>query len=302
MVRGWRGAAMCGVLWLASATAAAHPGATVQIRDVSAKIHEAPDDVDLRLRRADLYRRAEHFHDALADLRVVARLDPDRHELPLQRALVYAAMGKRKAALRDLDAFLGSGDGTALAYWTRAKLWRDGDDLEGARADYDAAIALGSTPDMYLERAAVDEARDDLDAAATGLAEGCDATTPPIVLQLARVDVERRRGALASALAVVDQLLSTAPTRADWTLTRAEILAELGRADEALADRLRALAFAEAAVASRGSALHRLTRGRVYLALGQTAAARDEFQWVIAHAPHLTEAASLLASAKRASP
>ncbi len=302
MVRGWRSAAIGGVLWCASATAAAHPGATTEIRDTSARIHDAPDDVELRLRRADLYRRAEHYRDALADLRVVARLDPDRRELLLQRALVHVAMGKTAAARRDLDAFVDGGEANALAYWTRAKLRRDTDDLEGARADYDAAIALGSTPDAYLERAAVDEARGDLEAAAAGLAEGCEGHAPPVVLMLARVDVERRRGATAIALELVDQLLATAPHRADWTLTRAEILTELGRDDEALADRLRALAFAEAAVVGRGSALHRLTRGRVYLALGETTAARDEFAWVLTHAPHLTEAASLLASAKRASP
>lgn len=290
-----------GALWLWSATAAAHPGATAEIRDVSVRIDDAPKDVDLRLRRADLYRRAEHYRDALADLRVVARLDPDRRELRLSRALVHAAMGKRKAARRDLDAYLAEGEGTALAYWTRAKLRRRADPT-GARADYDAAITRGPTPDLYLERATVDEALGDLDAAAAGLAEGCSGATPPVVLMLARVDVARRRGAASEALALIDDLSATSPGRADWVLQRAEILADLGRDDEALGERLRALALAEAAVATRGSALNRLTRARVYLAVGQSAAAIDELQWVVDHAPHLTEAADLLASAKRASP
>jgi tetratricopeptide (TPR) repeat protein len=251
------------------------------------------------LRRAELLRRAGHPADAAADLRVVARLDPDNRPLKLERALVAIDRGQRRAARRDLDAFLATGDGTVLAHATRAQLRQHAGELADARADYDAALAIGPTPELYLQRADVDEADDDLDAASRGLAEGCAGTTsPPVVLLLRRLDVERRRERFDLALEVVDTMLRGAPHRAEWILERAEVLSALGRDGEALGERLRALALANAALARRGSANHRLARARVYLALGRPADALPDLRWVVAHAPALTEAPALLRRAE----
>jgi tetratricopeptide (TPR) repeat protein len=298
MVRGATAAVLlCALLTFAPRGATAHPGATVELRDISVRVAAAPQDVQLRLRRAAMYRRAGHLRDALRDLRTVARLQPESRPMRLERALVYVAQGKPAAARRDLDHFLATGEGTVVAHVTRAKLRADAGEAAEARADFDAALAIEATPALYLARAELDEAQGDLATAAAGLAEGGRGSAPPVALTLAQLELERRLGHTDTALDLVDTLLHSAPERADWILARAELLAELGREPEAVGERLRALATSMAAVARRDSGLHRLSRARVYLALGQVEAARDDLQWVVEHAPALTEAKALLVAA-----
>lgn len=290
----------CALAAIAPVEAAAHPGYDARIEQATRDLEAHPEDRALRLHRVALLRRAGHLHDALADLAILSRDQPDDPALRIERALVRIAQGRPRAAERDLDAAIASGSTSITARWERAKLREASGDLHAAREDLDAAIALGGTPDLYLHRARVHTAAGELDAAAEGLAAGCAALSDPVVLQLERVQAERRRGRLDDALGVVDTLLLAAPRRADWMLVRAELLDELGREDEALADRLRALAFANAAIAGRPTALHRLSRARVYLALHVPEAALADLERVAASAPDLPETHVLLRRAKEA--
>lgn len=282
------------------AHALAHPGYDASIHAASEEVAAHPHDRAVRLKRVELYRRAGHLHDALSDLRVLAREDPNDPAMLVERALVLIAQGRSRAAERDLDAAIALGSTSITARWERAKLRERAGRLDEAREDLDAAITLGGTPDLYLDLARVHAARGDLDAAASTLAAGCDALSDAVVLRLRLVQVHRERDRPAEALAELDGLLDRAPGRADWVLLRGELLDDLSRPAEALGERLRALALANAAIARRPTALHRLSRARVYLALHLPHAAIDDLQRVAAIAPDLPEAHALLRRAKEA--
>ncbi|MCA9709136.1 MAG: tetratricopeptide repeat protein, partial [Myxococcales bacterium] len=257
------------------------------------RIAAAPDDADLRLRRAELRRRQGHPKDALADLRVAARLRPDARVVWLQQALALSELGRAREAERLLDRFLAAGPPTADALAERARLREADERLELARADLDAAIAVRPTPELVLARGRLDERRGRLDDAAAGYREGLRALGPAVVVQLALVDADRRRGAPEAALALLDDLLRTGSPRADWILMRAEILDELGLPAAATVERLRALLEAHAAVRHRPTPLHQLTLAQAHLALDQVHQAREVLDRVLRDAPTLAAARAL---------
>ncbi|MEM6989616.1 MAG: tetratricopeptide repeat protein [Myxococcota bacterium] len=261
-------AALAVMLW--SGLAGAHPGLSKDVDRVTARLKDAPGDVELRVRRADLYLRLGHAHDALADLRVALRKDPKHERALLTRALVRVEQGRSQKALADLDKVLADGEGSSDAWVARARIHADAKRHDAARSDYDAAIARRTNPDFFLERGRVDEAREDWTAAAEGYREGVTATRGAIVLRLALLAAERQRGELEAAVAEADALLDAAPARVDWILLRAELYDETGEAPLATSERLRALALAHAAVALRPTELARRALQATYRALETT--------------------------------
>ncbi len=274
--------------------AGAHPGPTKELRDLGARIAATPDDVDLRLRRAQLLRRMGHPRDALADLRVASRLDPEAREVRVERGLALAAAGRPRAAEREFDRVLAQGP-QWVALHERARLRADDGRLDQARADLDEAIALRATPALILARGRLDERRERLDDAARGYTQGLEALGPAVVVQLALVDVNRRRGAFEQALAAIDELLGASAPQADWLLLRADILDGLGQPASATVERLRALVAADTAVRRRPTPAHRLALARTHLSLGQLQVARDVVDTVLRDAPDLPAAQQLSA-------
>ena len=247
----------------------AHPGLSKEVDALTEKLREAPRDVDLRLKRAAVYRRLEHYDDALADVRAVLRTEPDNADARLERALVRVAQGRTKAALADLDAVLASDEPPSVAWAARARLHAAAKRWEPARHDYDRALEQRAHPDYFLERGRVDEAREAWDDAAAGYREGME-RSGAIVLRIALVEAERKRGDTKAALTEVDALLEQVPNRVDWVLLRADILAESGRSEAATVERLRALALAHAAVARRPTEVSRQALAATYRALEHT--------------------------------
>ena len=247
----------------------AHPGLSKEVDALTEKLRDAPRDVDLRLRRAAVYRRLEHYDDALADVRSVLRTDPDHADARLERALVRVAQGRAKAALADLDAVLAGDDPPSVAWAARARLHGAAKRYEAARHDYDRAVEQRAHPDYFLERGRVDEAREAWDDAAEGYREGLE-RSGAIVLRIALVDAERKRGDIQAALTEVETLLEQVPTRVEWILLRAELLAEASQTQAATVERLRALALAHAAVARRPTEVSRQALAATYHALEHT--------------------------------
>jgi len=269
-MRGWVRAAVVASLWaLAPAPAGAHPGLSKEIDTLTERLRDTPRDADLRLRRAAVYRRLEHYDDALADVRRVLRAAPDHTEARLERALIRVALKRDKAALDDLDHVLAGEAPPSVAWAARARLHAAAERYEQARHDYDRALEQRAHPDYFLERGRVDEAREAWDDAAAGYREGAE-RSGAIVLRIALVEVERRRGDTEAAMTEVDALLDSVPHRIDWILLRADLLAEAGRAEAATVERLRALALAHAAVARRNTELSRESLAATYRALERT--------------------------------
>ncbi len=287
--------AMVVMLAMGSPHATAHPGPSTALHALDDRIATAPDDVALRLRRSEHLRRMGHPRTALADVRVATRLRPGDRTVWLERALVLAALGRNRAAERELDRVLAAGPALVVPLTERARLRAADGRLDAARADLSLAIGLHATPELVLTRGALDERRERLDDAAAGYIEGLDALGPAVVVQLALVDVQRRRGATVQALSALDTLSAQAPAQADWILLRADILDDLGQPASATVERLRALVVADGAARRRPTPLHRLALVRVHLALGETTVARETLSLVLRDAPTLPAALALSA-------
>ena len=289
---------MLAAVLLLGGSAAAHDGTSVEMAVLDAQIQGRPGDVDLLLQRAALARRTGDLSKSITDLEQVARRDPERRELFLERGLTLAAQGSAARAEADLDRFLDAGAPAAIALAARASIRQAAGRLAEARADYDEAIRLRPDPELYLARGRVDEARGQLAAAAQGYEEGMRALGGAVVLRLALVRVERARGRFDRAVALLDEVITTAPMKAEWLLHRADVHAAAGRAVAAARDRADALREIDAMLARRPTDLRRLTRARALLALGRKAEAIRELEGVVARSPRLKEAQALLEEAR----
>jgi len=272
---------------------AAHPSPNKELRALDERVEATPTDAELRLRRAELRVRMGHPRDALADLRVAARLLPDSPRVTLQRAQALAALGRDQAAERELDGLIATGPPLAAAFTERARLRHADGRLDLARADLDDAILIQPTPELVLERGRLDEQRERLDDAAAGYREGLERLGPAFVVQLALVDVEQRRDRPRKALEQLDAVLALDPDRADWILIRADILQQLGQPASAIVERLRALVEADAAVRRRPTPLHQVVLARVFLSLEDHTSARQVLDLALADAPKLPAALAL---------
>jgi tetratricopeptide (TPR) repeat protein len=279
--------------------AAAHEGVHAEIAALDARLKAHPGDVDLLLQRAALYRREGHLSSSIADLAAVARLSPARRELFLERGLTLAAKGESSAAEADLTRFLDAGPPTAAALTGRAKIREAQKRFARARADYDAAIRLRADPELYLARGRMDEAEGRLDRAASGYEEGLRALGGAVAIRLALIRVESARGQHDRAIAQIDEVLASAPLKAEWLLRRADVHAAVGRSKDAERDRLEALRELDATIARRATDLARLTRAKAYLSLSRNAEAMRELEGVALRSPRLSEAQTLLTEARR---
>jgi predicted Zn-dependent protease len=256
-------------------------------------VHKAPQDVQLRVRRAEARRRGGHPRDALADVRIAARLEArsgtTSEAVVFEHALVLSDLGRNAKARELLGQLLDDGEGSASVFTARAELNRDALDWEAARADFDAAIALEPTPLRLLARYAVDAAREAPDDAAEGLREGLEAMGPAVVVQLALVEAERARQHHDAALAELDVLLADSPRRADWRLLRADVLSDAGQHARAAVERVHGLWVAQGAVHRRPTPLHQITLARTWLAVGNPEAAAEALSPALRTSPNLPE-------------
>lgn len=285
----------------AATSASAHESPTAEIAALDRKIAARPGDVSLLLRRAALFRGERRPALALLDLAVAEAYEPGRRDVALERGLALWTAGDRRGAEAELDRFLASGPPTAAALAARGHLREETGRLAAARADHDAALRLRPDPDGYLARGRADEAAGDLDRAAEGYEEGLLALSGAASIRLALLRVEARRGRFARAEALVDEVLASAPRKADWLLLRADVRATAGRTEEARADREAALRETEDTLLRRPSDLTRLTRAKALLALGRTGEALSDLRAVARSSPGLPGVNELLETANKPS-
>jgi len=262
---------LAGALCLLSpATAAAHPGATAELQQLDARVHDDPKNVTLRVRYADAATRAGHLHEARAQANAIDRLDPEEREVHRIRAEIWLARDRPRAAERELTEYLSDGvtnAGSGRAYAARARLRHKAGLLDLARADYDSAIPLSPTPELILERGQLDDARDELGDLVAGYQQGLELLGPAVTVQLALIDAQRRDGHPRLALEQVDELLSLSPTRPDWILIRADLLDRLDQPVAGLIHRVVALYFAHRNLQRRPTQSNRLMLARAESAL-----------------------------------
>jgi tetratricopeptide (TPR) repeat protein len=233
---------------------------------------------------------------ALADLQQATRLAPDDARLHFERGFALAALGRNTDAETELSAFIAQTGGTPDAHAERARIRA----LTGrpglAIADLEAAIALGPSLDLYLERGRLLEGQARYAEAADGYREGLARLGDGPLLRRVLVDALIVLGRYDDALTEIDAALARGVLEAQWLLKRAEVLDHLGRADEAREARLRALTKVNESLGKRPTSAKLVMRAEVNLALGDAPAARRDLEQVLRNSPQMESAKAMLSA------
>ncbi len=303
------------------APASAHEGLDPEIQEITEQLAKNPNDVDLLITRAWNYRKNGKFINALADIDRANRLDPGNQEILLERGLTLSALRRDVEAEVVLDRFLDEGAakvsggiaarilGTTSARISertsdknllltalveRAYVHSRMNKVDMAIEDFTSAITVRPLTPLYLSRGKLQESLGQFDLAANGYREGLARVGNALQLKKGLIRVSIKRQQFDYALKLVDQELARASVKTAWYLRRAEILDMMGQEDASRMAKEKALTEANRVLRKRTTALNRLLRGKVYMALGQRPDARRDLESAVQMAPNLDEARELL--------
>jgi tetratricopeptide (TPR) repeat protein len=272
-------------------SAIAHPGFDPEIEKITKKLAEDPDNVDLLVRRGQVYRSNGKFTESLQDLERAWVLDRQNRTVILQRAMTLSALGRDKEAEDALDSFLQDEShpqrvfGLAERAHIRARTGR----TEPAIRDLTATLQLHPTVDLYLLRGQLQESLGNIEAAEEGYQDGLATLGEAIVLKKALIRVQLAQDRHSEALALVDEELERAHVKTSWYLKRAEILSLMGRAGAVRQAREHALSEANRTLAKRRTAMQLLARAEVYRAMGRTEDAERDLNMAAQRAPRFAQ-------------
>jgi tetratricopeptide (TPR) repeat protein len=290
-------------------TVAGHPGLAPEIDEITHEIEKNPTSVALLLKRGQVYRTNKDLLNSLQDLDQATQLEPGNAEVLFQRSLTLAALGRDVEAEVGFDQFLekeallGKGQGItadasardrAVAMAERAHIRARTGRTNLALTDYTAAIRILPVAGLYQARGRLQESQGKLAEAAAGYREGLSRLPHAIDLKKSLIKVEIARQQYSQALQLIDEELSRAHRKTTWLLRRGEVLAAMGQPDAAQMAREQALAEVNQTMTKRVTAIHRLYRAKVYLALGRVEEAKDDLRLAIQMAPNFAGAKDLL--------
>jgi tetratricopeptide (TPR) repeat protein len=219
-----------------SYTAWAHGDLHIQIRDVTKRIKQHPNDPLLYLKRAELHRAHRDWKAALADYDSVHRLNPSEPDVDFYRGRMLLDANRLSDALVNLNRFIPVRPDHASARVVRARTFaRLGRHSEAAE-DFTHALNKITTPspELYIERAKTLAAgKEGVEAALKSLDEAIRRLGTLITLQLAAVDLELSANRYDSALTRIDQIASQMPRKETWFARKGDILIRAGRDAEA---------------------------------------------------------------------
>ncbi|MEN9675760.1 MAG: hypothetical protein RIS76_1656 [Verrucomicrobiota bacterium] len=215
----------------------AHGPQHEQILEIDAQIARQPDNAELLLRRADLYRLDDDEDRALADLDAAEKLRPSLEGIGWVRARVFLNRAQPAAALPHLNRWLEIHPRHGSALTARALAREQTGDPAGAVEDYSRAIGATQTPtpDLFLARARAQRrvGPEFFREALRGLDEGITQTGSLVVLQMEAMNLEMALGRTEEALSRLDNLLRNAARKESWYARRAEFLEQAQRQPEA---------------------------------------------------------------------
>jgi tetratricopeptide (TPR) repeat protein len=215
----------------------AHPEIELQIREISARMENDPNDPSLFLRRGELHRIHQDWTAAEADFLHAREIDPELAIVDFHLGRMKLEAGDPAAAILALNRFLATrpDHGAALFARARARVAL-GQNLEAVR-DFTRGLAATPRPipTYYLERARALTAAGDrfIGSALRGLDEGLERLGRPVTLELEAIELELRRGTYDLALVRVERLAQNSPRREAWLIRRGEILERAGKAPQA---------------------------------------------------------------------
>jgi tetratricopeptide (TPR) repeat protein len=276
--------------------ATAHSGLDPETEKITEKLTKDPDNVDLLVRRGQVYRSNGKFLESLLDLERAWLLDRENRTVVLHHALTLSALGRNKEAEAALDYFLQeeSDPKRVFALAERAHIRARTGRVELAIDDFTSAIQLQPTIELYLNRGQLQESLGKLEAAAAGYHDGLAKLGNAILLKKGLIRMQIAQKQYGEALALVDDEIARSSVKTPWYMQQGEILALMGQPDASHLAYERALSEANRVLEKRPTAMQLLARAEVYHAMGRMKEAKRDLRAAVQRAPHFAEASALL--------
>lgn len=230
---------------LATVSLRAHPELAGALSRLNPAIAAAPTDAALYLERGELYAKYGDAISAEANFLHAAELSPRLPRLDRARGALALATRQPAEALTHLARALALDPHDAEALIFRSRAYTALGKRDAALTDLDAAVALVTNPrpELFLEHARL------LPSPAAAIA-ALDAAIarigPAYTLHLRALELEENSGRLDAALARLATLTDLSERKETWLKRRGDLLSRIGRAAEARAAYTAALAAVEA--------------------------------------------------------
>ncbi|MFD7027294.1 tetratricopeptide repeat protein [Streptomyces sp. NPDC059917] len=238
----------------------------------------APGDLSIRTRRGDANSRSNRFLEALDDFTHVIEAAPENFHALIKRGAVHTDLERFDEALLDFDRALALKPGYHEALLLRAYLHARAHRYQEALADLDLMTAIDSFLAALVLRAEIHSRLGRFEDALSDADQVLDRGTPELrVLSLCtRASVLLQYDRLDDALADLERALKMDPNCADAYSSRGTAYQSQGFFEKALADHDRAVAIAPR---SPEALIH---RGETYLLMGRFMAALEDFDRALA--------------------
>jgi Flp pilus assembly protein TadD len=207
----------------------AHEGLHEQIEAVTHAIAKDPRNAALYLKRGELHRLHGQWKDAQRDYERARALDPDLYGVELAQGRMLFDSGRATVAVAVLQRYVQLAPQDAEGQLALARALMKAGQASAAIAPFERALSRRHDPEVVLEYVAAliaDKRRDDA-------LRYLDNLAPLVTYQLAAIDLELRAGRFEAALRRVEAAEAVAARKEEWMERRGDILAKLGRTDEA---------------------------------------------------------------------
>lgn len=216
-------------------SANAHDGSSGRVAELTHQLEHDPNNAKLLLQRGELFRRDEHFEEALKDLRSAAKHDSTLQEIDYHLGKTLFQMNRPDEARTHLDRYIEIHPNDMRALVTRARVLSTLGKGRKAAADFTRVIALSPLPDYYIERARTLAEAGHVDEAVRGLDEGHKKLGTLVSLQRVAIELDLTRKNVDGALARINSMSEITGRTDLWLARRGDVLLQAGRRDEALA-------------------------------------------------------------------
>jgi tetratricopeptide (TPR) repeat protein len=220
---------------ITSTNVSAHDGLHEQIIAVTKEIAKEPNNANLYLKRAELYRLHEEWKNSEKDFDRAEKLNSNLAVVDLGRGKLWLDSKRFSSAKLALEKFLSKEPQSFEGVITIARVSAKLKQPENAVKYFTQAILLSpkDSAEIYLERSQTLAEAGKIDEAMRGLDEGIERFGGLVVLQNYAIDLEVKRKRYDAALARLDRLAETMPRKESFLLKRGEILLKAGKKCEA---------------------------------------------------------------------
>ena len=276
------------------------------IADLDLALALKPDLIWAHLPRGYAYLFRQDYDLALADFNVLLAADASDNSALAGKALVEFKTGKLDQFVEDFSVVAerdekrameaaGLEPGMAAALIQQSDTLAGAGDLDKSFKAVDLAIKLApKNSGTYLKRAALQEARQNGEAALADYSKAIELDPQGALALEKRALLHSKQGKFADALADFDSLIKVEPNSASNHFNRALTLVDLGRKADAIA------VYGKVLELNPGEENAYYNRGLLHLQLGDNKPAIADFDRVIAINPKRDDAFGLRAIAHNA--